>query len=279
MNEEVEQVVEAVEQEAVPVDQAASDLRAGFNRVRGITDETAEKAVVEVAPPAEVEPVVEPLSQDELRAAMSKLPELEQFKGHTAEEMRKLHGKMGEFNQRLQQFQAAPTAANSEAQKEAMQRLSEDYPELAQAMKPLFEGRSGPSVSQEQVAAIVREQVGQAQAQTTQTITELRAELELTTAHPDWKSALNTPEFAKWMATKPADYQAMATSSWDINGVVAPALTEFKAWKNTTYVKSREKQARLEAAATPTGVPSRTQAKLPDSAGLNVGFNRIRKQA
>ena len=276
-------------QEIDTTEQASASLSAGFNKVRGTTDEAAEIKAAEPGnePPAEVElesdsndaPEIEPLSQDELRAALAKLPELEQFKGLTAGELQKLHGKMGEFNRTLQNLQTSGKPANSAAHKAALQKLTDEYPELAETMAPLFEAAgSGPGVSTEQISEIVKQQVGQAQAETTKTIAELRAQMALTKAHPDWEDLPSTPAYAQWMKSRPAEFQQEFNNTWD-TGFVAKGLTEFKKWRDTTYAKQQTKQARLAGAVTPTGVPSRTQGRLPDSAGLSAGFNRVRKAA
>lgn len=276
MNEELAtETVDQAQQPAVqPAEQAQADMSAGFNKVRGITpDEPAKaepvQAAVEETPPAEVEEPEKPQppTQDQLRA------ELEQFRGQTAAETQKLHGKIGELNRTLQAFQAAPTPANSQAHKAALEKLTAEYPELAETLGPLFGGASVPT---EVIQQIVQEQVGQIKAETTQTITQLRAEISLAKAHPDYEEVAQTPEYAKWLASKPADYQKAFNTSWDPK-FISTGLTEFKTWKSTVYAKEQQRQARLEGAVTPTGVPNRSQAKLPDSAGLSAGFNRVRK--
>lgn len=268
MNEEV--VVEE------KVESADAGLSAGFNKVRGTTEEATPVAVQEEPPAAEPEPepVPEPLSQDELRAAISKLPDLEQFKGQTATDLQKLHGKIGEFNRTLQSLQAAPSAVTGEAHKAALQKLTDEYPELAQTIAPLFEGRGG--VSTEQIGEMVQQQVGQIKADTQQTISELKAQIKLTKAHPDWEDIPATPEYTLWMKTKTPEFQKEFNETWD-TGFVATSLTEFKTWRDTTYAKTKEKQTRLEGAVTPAGVPSRSQGRIPDTAGLSAGFRRVRK--
>ncbi len=284
MNEET--VVEQAEQqpEQATPEQVSSDMGAGFNKVRGIegpakadTDETP-PAEVEPEPQAEEPPEPQALSQEELRAALAKLNELEQFRGQTAAETQKLHGKIGELNRTLQNARTSPTAANSEAHKAALQKLTSEYPELAETLAPLFDGRAAASVSTEQIQQIVQEQVGAVRAETNQTIQQLQAQINLTKAHPDWETIPSTPEYQKWFTAQPAEFQKQFNETWDTN-FVARGLSEFKKWKSTTYAKAREKQARLDGAVTPTGVPGRGQAKLPDTAGMSIGFNRVRKPA
>lgn len=288
MNEEtvVEQDVQTTQPEQATPEQVSSDMSAGFNKVRGITVEEPAKAATDETPPAELEtqqqvedpPEPQALSQEELRAALAKLNDLEQFRGQTAAETQKLHGKIGELNRTLQNVQASPTAANSEAHKAALAKLTNEYPELAETLAPLFEGRTATTVPTEQIQQIVQEQVGAVRAETQQTIQQLQAQITLTRAHPDWESIPSTPEYQKWFTAQPAEFQKQFNETWDTN-FVAKGLSEFKKWKSTTYAKTREKQARLDGAVTPTGVPGRGQAKLPDTAGLSAGFNRVRKPA
>lgn len=266
-------------------EQVQADMSAGFNKVRGnaaATEDAAKAADTDdsqAAPPAELEPepIPEPvaLTQDELRAALAKVAELDAFRGQSATETQKLHGKIGELNRTLQAVQSAPTAANSEAHKAALQKLTDEYPELAETLTPLFGAGSGGGVSKDAIAQIVQEQVGQIKAETTQTIGQLRTELSIAISHPDYKQIGATPEHQKWLATKPADFQKAYLASWDPD-FISESLTEFKTWKNTTYAKEKERTARLEGAVRPAGVPGRSQAKLPDSAGLSTGFNRVR---
>lgn len=283
MNEEANQDQEV----ATPTqDEASASLAAGFNKVRGIDDETPPAAQVETEPPAEVEaaqpdpePVVEALSPEEMRKALAKLSELEQSKGMTAQEMQKLHGKMGELNRTLLNLQAAGKPANSEAHKAAMQRLASEFPELAETIAPLFqETGGGAGVSADDITRIVDERVGQVKAETTKTISELRAELDLTEKHPDWKMVCNTPEYQAWLQSQPEAFRQEFLATWDI-GMVSDGLTKFKTWRDTTYKQQQTKQRRLAGAVTPTGVPSPGQRRLPDTAGLSAGFNRVRRAA
>lgn len=287
MNEEVNEETQQGATDVVDnAEQTSASLSAGFNKVRGVKDEPADKADESDPPPAKAEddtsvveeaPQVEPLSQEELRAALSKLPELEQFKGLTSGELQKLHGKMGEFNRTLQNLQSAGKPANSEAHKAALAKLTDEYPELAETMKPLFEAAS-PGVSTEQITSIVQEQVGKVKAETDKSIAELLAQIALTEEHPDWKKLPSTPAYAAWIKSKPPEFQQEFNNTWD-TGFVAKGLTEFKQWRDTTYAKQQQKQDRLAGAVTPTGVPSRDSRRLPDSAGLSAGFNRVRKAA
>lgn len=279
MNEETA-VEEGGSEEVVDTTvEVSASLSAGFNKVRGI--EEPEKAET---PPAEIDPVedepqsqVEALTPEEMRAALAKISDLEQSKGMTASELQKMHGKMGEFNRTLQNLHAAGKPANSEAHKAAMQKLASEYPELAEIVSPLLQG-SGGGVSTDEITRIVDERVGQVKAETTQTIEELRAELSLTQAHPDWNLVLTTPEYQTWLASRPEDFRKEFNATWDTS-FVAKGLSEFKSWRDTTYKQQQTKQRRLAGAVTPTGVPSRSQGRIPDSAGLSAGFNRVRRAA
>lgn len=287
MNEGTEVQVQEEVVETTPEVVSAS-LSAGFNKVRGIEAEEQDKPAAVETPPAEVEPpqaaepaqepMVEALTPEEMRAALAKLPELEQFKGMTSQELQKLHGKMGEFNRTLQSLRAAGNPANSEAHKAAMQKFTSEYPDLAEIVTPLFQGVGGGGVSTEEITRIVDERVGQVKAETTQTIEQLRAELALTEQHPDWKTVINTPEYQAWLASRPETFRSEFLNTWD-HGFVAKGLTEFKTWRSTTYKQQEAKQRRLAGAVTPTGVPSRTPGRIPDSKGLSAGFNRVRRAA
>lgn len=235
--------------------QAASDLSAGFNKVRG----KAEDEPVPDQPPAEKPG----MSDDELRALVAKMPELDAFRGQTAQEMQRLHGKLGEFNRTLQALQQAPSAANSEAVKAARQKLTDEYPELAETILPLIGSGGGGGVTSEQLEALRSETRQQTAA------------FLLSQAHPDWQTVRATDAYKAWLPTLKEAERAEFLSTWD-PGLVSARLSEFKQWRSDTFAKKHEKQTRLTQAIPPTGVPGRAGQKLPDSAGLSVGFNRVR---
>lgn len=264
--EPVEQVEQTQARPSDPVqEQAAADMSAGFNKVRGAqTDEPTQ--AVDPTPPTQKPG----LSDDELRSLVAKMPELDAFKGQTAQEMQKLHGKLGEFNRTLQAMQQAPSAANSDAAKAARQKLTDEYPELAETILPLIvEGRS--SVSQEQIGQLVKGQVDASMAEARQ---ETAAFL-LSQAHPDWQTVRTTDAYKAWLPTLKDEDRQEFLNTWD-PGLVSTKLAEFKKWRDDSFSKTREKQTRLTQAIPPAGVPGRAGQKLPDSAGLSVGFNRVR---
>jgi outer membrane murein-binding lipoprotein Lpp len=259
-SEVVEQTPSAPETPAqAEPSQASADLSAGFNKVRGIE------------PPAEVDQEPGP-SADELRDVVAKMPEIEQIKGQSADELRKIHGKIGELNQRLQALAAAPTAANSEAAKAARQKLTDEYPELAETILPLMSG----GVSQDQVAQAVKEQISAAVAESNQKIEQLQAQVRLTRAHPDWEEVPQSAAYQAWLPTLQPTVREELLNSWDAN-LVSKRLSEFKEWKTNVFTKRQTQQAKLAAAIPPSGVPGRANSKVPDSAGLAAGFNRVRR--
>lgn len=253
--------------QALEVEQSDQGLAAGFNRVRGEQPPTEE-------PAREVEPIdtQEQIDQEALRQAIAKVPDLEQFRGHTAEELRKVHGKFGELQRSIQQLSQSSTV-NSEARKAAVEKLKGEYPELAELITPLVGGVDMSAVKQ-----IVDESVSKVAQEANVRIEQIQAQMRLTKKHPDWEDVRTTPEYTAWLGQLPQDERQKFLNTWD-SDLVSTKLTHFKTWRDQANSKKQDHQQRLARSVQPAGVPARGQTRLPDSAGLAAGFNRIRRAA
>lgn len=254
------------------VDESAS-LNAGFSKVRGEETPPAKepeaKVVEEVVPVEEAEPEV-------AQAPAPEPDEIEKFKGETTKSIEKIYGKFGEIQRTIQQLQAKPVASEPVDNTEAVAKMKEEFPELAELLIPVIAGRSVPSTN---VDEVVNQRVSEALKQQ-ELVIEQRL---LRRDHPDVREVLASERFTEWMRVQPETKQKELSTTRD-SDVLSQGLTEFKKWRDAadTTAKAaseahRRKQARLEGAITPTGVPVSRPSKLPDEAGLSVGFNRVRK--
>lgn len=258
MDEELQQPVEADESQG---------LSAGFAKARG------------EEPPAEVQPAEEKAEVTEtVEPQTTPEPEpdpIEKFKGETTKNIEKIYGKFGEIQRTLQQLQARPASPTVD-NTAAVEKMKEEFPELAELLIPVIAGRTVPGTN---VDEVVNQRVSEVMTQK-----EIAIEQRfLRKDHPDAREVINSEQFVNWLRQQPAPYQQEVSTTKD-SEVLSQGLSEFKQWRdaqnkaaNAASESHRRKQARLEGAITPTGVPVARQSKLPDEAGLTAGFNKVRK--
>lgn len=257
--------------------QAYAETLASRNEARTEEVPTQELAKEEAQPqeqaPAEQQPEPEPekpifagLTETELKARLARIDELDQLRSELATETRKVYGKVGELNGELKQLRELQKHHGA-LSPEALNRLKEDYPDLAEILSvgagDAPEVRSKP----EDVEKLVSERV---QAAITETTDRLEQKL-ISIQHKDWKEIPKTEEFKVWFGSLPKDRAEALWNSRDGDHVVSE-ITEFKAWRET-YRKQQadaqeaerqkqDKQARLEAAAQPSGVAPAAQKAI-----------------
>ena len=272
--------------------EASASLAAGFNKVRGIEEtpptETPEPTAAPVAAPEPgTEPTPEPspeptpeptpapepefldgMTKSQVKELLAKVPD-------QAKAIERLHGKIGELVRTIKQAQPAaaqPGAEGAPARKlqaDALKRMREDYPELAEALAEDLADLipAAPDASKD-VEALVSSRVEEV---------EHRFERKaLTRAHPKWETEIQTPDFKLWMQSQPEKDQEEFLSSWD-SDVVGGYLDRFKAHRETLAKQKQTSKARLDLATVPKGDGGAATSKLPDSAGLAAGFNKVRR--
>lgn len=270
VDDQVEDVV--VEQELTP-EEAQAEEDAGFaasfgNEVRAV------EAPAEVEPEAvveEAEPEVEVVSEEdkaaaEILAKLSRLDEIKNTSDLSAADVRKLHGKIGELNRDLLALKTTRTGVKFDATK--LKRLSEEYPDLAEAFASDF---SEMFDNKEQPPAVDYE------AKLVQAKEELRDEMRkdmhknlLLIQHADALDVFHTDEFNVWKQAQPADVQAQLNDSWDATYLVKQ-LTAFKDWQGKKNTGSNGRTELLKRALTPKG----SQLVTPKSTAMTEldGFN------
>jgi hypothetical protein len=118
-------------------------------------------------------------------------------------------GRQTALQRQIQELQAqqnkAPQEAPQKSRSAAMQKLLEDFPEIAEALESEIDSRLG-SVKKE-----VDQQL-QPFAQKASKDAYAAQEAATLEVYPNMKQLVNTPEFANWLPAQPAAVQALAAS-------------------------------------------------------------------
>ena len=219
---------------------------------------------------ATAEEAEKPLTRAEMQIAIEGL----------TQRLAKVHdtasGQIGNLQQKIEQIRTAGSGLSPKAK----ERLSADFPELADI---LFSGV--PDAPVIPAAQVVKDQspsididkvVNSAKESATQAM-ELRL---LGRDHKDWETVVVSPEFKTWTATIPVAEQQQLANSWDAD-FVSSKITEFKNFvqaktqKDTALAeKNAELKKRLESAIQPRGVSSNAQSYNVDDeeAAMEEGF-------
>lgn len=245
------------------------------------------------------EPTDAPAPEPTLTQALAELRELKEAvkaAGGDADAIRKLHGEIGSINRMLQQMgktQAAPTPAPAAAPAPVDDELTaalrhadeavDAFPEVggplvaairAVATRPT----AAPSMSAEEISALVQQQAQQAAAEATAAARVKLAQDALQEEHPDWHTVRDTPAFQKWFSAQPEEYRTRLNGTWN-PAVVAKGLTEFKTELQRQQEQRAKKQSRLEAAVTPPrgNAANPRQSTIPDEDAAMIGYASVRR--
>lgn len=288
------QVIENAADEA----QADADFGAGFNEAQGdtphaesrptkdVTDPTKTTSTDGQAAPADTktkEPTKEAekaiyggLTETQLKDALAKAGQVDEWKGEIAKVRDQAFGRMGELQASLKAIQQS--AAGGQPQKvakEQFKKLTEEYPEIAGLIaEDLSEILRAPTVD---VASI--------QKQVDEGITRGVEKRLLASVHRDWQECWRAPDFKEWLGTLRAEVKQDIESSWD-GLFLADAVTEYKRWladgkkaPGTAPNPAAEKEKRLAHATTPstTGAPA-AAGLISDDDAFELGFKGARPQ-
>lgn len=212
----------------------------------------ADKPATETPEPPPAEPVI--------AEAAPKAPSPKADDVDLRGELRKLHGRIGDLNDKLQNAMKAKETEGKPAvlSPVALTRLKAEYPELSD----LLEGDISEAIASlaakkadpQEIADLVARGVAK----------ELHADRHerLLERHENWVKDLwvdqpggtPTQAYQDWLKTMTeADVQAFNTSESPV--FISRKLDQFYDWKNKQAKTQTEKQNRLKAALTPQGVP------------------------
>ncbi len=273
---------------AAPADatseEALDSITAGYNRQRGIEEEPAAPAEPAPAP----EPVAETPPEPPQPTVEEKLAVLQQSIADlngTPASVRKIYGELGSIKQALKELRETkpPAAAGEPAQLPPdlaavlaeVDRVAEEFPDLAgplaNAIKAI--GKQAAAAPAPAPAVQLSDEEFDARYEKRKQIEAVEA---LTEEHPDFAEIRETPEYKEWLKTLEDGYRTRFIKTWN-PAVVSKGLTEFKTWRAAAQAAKTEKENRLKSAITPAGEGAPGPSQLPDSAGISVGYNKVRR--
>ncbi len=273
--------------------QEDASLEAGFNRTRGeeppveipppepATTEAAPEKATEAstdqqtaAPEAQAEePMIGSFKESEFKALMAKAQRVDELEAQINGNQSKVFGKFGEVQRLINEMKATPPGQPVKLAGAKLKRLADTFPELAEALAEDLSELSLESPAQSTFDSTELEQRFALQVE------EIKRENEkklLSMKHRGWKETVKSQDFTLWKGTLPAEERQQLDNSWDAE-YISDKLDSFNEWKSRPSTKQRNDK-RLEAAVTPTGTPNTAPGLIPDIAGLNAGFNKIRKK-
>jgi len=191
-----------------------------------------------------------------LRAKLAQIDELAQANAQLLHHVKTTEGRVAAMQREAQQarqvaVQDAPsqTAIASAAKNpEKWDQLKQDFPEWAGAMEEYVAAKIGTQqagLTPEQVSQLVQQQVSQSKAEMIANIEEARIEGK----YEDWKTTVNTPEFASWFAVQSFDVKALAESPQSKDAIKMLDMFSDSRTRSASDIR-QERGARLAAAAT-----------------------------
>ena len=242
------------EQEDAPSKDDAA-FQAGFDSASGI----------EAEPEPEPEKFFGKYTEADMQALLEKVSEVDKLKEREA----KVFGTLGSLKQAIDQLRERPTQAAATQINAKLERMSAEYPEMAEVLRADLSEISapGPAYDPDAMQKIVTQSLEQSNRATEQRF--------LTLMHPDWRSIPASEEFAQWKGTLPPDELQIVNDSWDAEAV-GNTLTKFKAWKTQATQAKQSRQSRLEAAITPKGKTALPTPSQSDHDVFRAAFNAVK---
>lgn len=280
-----EQVQEAV---------LSEDEEAAFNASFGVPDEQSDTQQAEEpaeapseeqgeveADKAETEPkdeAVEPTPEEQaeadqahLKNLLNSLPDLSQKTELTSQEIRKLHGKIGEINKLVHDLKEVRTGM-PKITKESFKRLNAEFPEIAEMLADDMAEMSGGVADKAEVPkADVETLVESRVAKVTETLEEKINVKLLTALHPDWQQVVSTPDFRNWMTTLPANVQQELNESKDA-AYISEKLNQFKTRRNNVDTEREKRNERLSRSVLPKTTQRVDKSLMTEEEAFNAAF-------
>ena len=274
MSEDIKQE-EVVEQEDTTQQDDAA-FEAGYAEARGEEpptqpepeqQEPEQEPVVEEAP--EPEPIFAGLTEDQLKSALAKAGEVDELKS----QVRQIFGRLGEFNQRIQQAQSATGGAKLTAGQ--LNKLRSEFPEMADLLEQDLSGLSVGGQQNSFDPTPMRDELQQGFRAEIDRVNKENEKKLLSIRHRDWQTIRDTDDFKLWENTLPVEDRQSLNESWDAM-YIADRFDEFKAWRSKAQSSKQQKQSRLAAAVTPRGVQSQPTSTVNDDDAFMAGYKSVR---
>lgn len=208
-----------------------------------------------------------------------------------------IHGVLGNWLEKNKLATgAAPATATPAAAKltvEKLKRMSENFPDIAEAlMEDLKEiSIAAQGMPAAEVTKLLDERTAQANTEIQTRIDTAidkripkkdaqKAEAYLTRTDPKWLEDINTKEFGAWLATLD-EYESADIRESDDPRVVKTALADFRKWRDDQQKAAAQptSKQRLEAALTPQGQPGKGSSEPSEEEAFAAGYNSVRRAA
>jgi len=242
-----------------------SDTNADFNSGYDDNETTTVTPALEVVNTPEPAPEVEyaQITKSDYESIQSKLAELETLKAEQASKFDKAFGALGGLKQSIESFRNQSTG-EIEISPEDFAELRANYPEVADdldnGLKRVLSKMKGGTTDPAVVERMVQERLAPELQKISSEFQGKLIEIQLESAHSDWKEVVTNKEFTDWM-----DKEGL-TDSNDPK-VVNSYISKFKSSSKPKEVKEEKpssRQQRFSAAVNPKGnganpTPSKTE--------------------
>jgi len=244
----------------------AKKLDADAEETASVEEPIAEPQEAAPAEPIPAEPEDDPFAgvSPAVREKLAQIDALAQANAQLLHHVKTAEGRVAAMQREFQQAKTAqqsvaPQDAPSQGQiataaknPEKWEQLKSDFPEWAGAMEEYVASKLGGIAKQQnagltsqQVEALVAERVNQTKAEVARQLEEARIEGK----HDDWRSTVNTPEFAAWYSAQPPEIRSLADSTSAKDAIRMLDLYSDAKTRPAAQVR-QERGAKLAAAAT-----------------------------
>jgi len=253
----------------------ADDTSSAVGALANVPDEEPPQIQTEepenaVEAAAEPEPEADPLAglPEVVKAKLAEIDLLKQANAQLLHHVKTTEGRVAAMQREAEQARRAQqvvgdTAAPTQGQiaaaaknPEKWEQLKQDFPEWGDAVEEFVNSRLGnvqqqQALSPEQVANFVQAKVAETKAEMSKLMEEARIEGK----YENWKTVVNTPEFAQWYAVQNPEIRALADSTSSRDAIRMLDMFHETKKRSAADIK-QEREQRLAAAA--TGKPGNT---------------------
>jgi len=213
----------------------------------------------------------EPEPQDEVAALRAELQQWQHRYNSDLGRQNAYQRQLQEKDQLIAQMQKSNQAKNPGISNDRWKVVSEDYPDIAEGVKALFEEQKQ---QHEMELQRVRAELQPIQQQAHQTYIDQQFDL-LEREHPDYREIAASQDFKSWVAMQPQNVQQMITSEQ-----AGDAAYLLRAYKNDVQpgqqASSELKQRREKQLRQAQTVPSRggrAQTQMPPDDDFEAAFD------
>jgi len=197
------------------------------------------------------------LDETALKNLLAKAAKVDSIESEQIATRDRLYGKIGELNraiQELKQQQQTPAKpAGVKLSANQFKRLSQDYPDLAEAIAEDFAELNVSSGEKDQpvdIEALITPRLEAIQQQI-KAESEQQMELRLMSyMRPSWRDDVQSQDFTLFKSQLSPDVSKKFDESWDAT-YINDILSQYDAWKDKANTPRQDKSKRLEQAIQP----------------------------